>query len=68
MTRRLISNGRTHRVSSSGRHASSGGGAVPSLALHSPSPTCNLHEEIDETLARWWRATRMGRRLTPVAK
>jgi hypothetical protein len=62
MPRRAITR-RTHRASASNR-----GTGVPSTASYSPSIAPRLHEEIDQTLGRWWRATRIVRRLNTVAK
>jgi len=62
MTRGAISRRHLHRANLRKAHRPDGRGAVSSLVPHSASAAFNLHEEIDETLARWWRATRMGRR------
>jgi hypothetical protein len=60
MTRRAISRRRAHREGS--RYALAGRASTPSIASPSSSAPFRVHEEIDETLVRWWRATRMGRR------
>jgi hypothetical protein len=60
MTRRAISSHRAHRAGS--HYALAGRASARAIASHSSSAPFRVHEEIDETLARWWRATRMGRR------
>jgi len=64
MTRGSTIRRRDYHARSSGRHTSGGSAYARSDALYSRfrQPPL-LREEIDQTLARWWRATRIVRRL-----
>jgi hypothetical protein len=64
MTRRAIIRRRDYHARSSGGHTRGGSADALSDARYSRfrQPPL-LREEIDQTLGRWWRATRIVRRL-----
>jgi len=69
MTSRAIIRRRAYHAGSSGEYRSRGSATAASEAPHIRSRTPPLlHEEIDPIMARWWRATRIVRRLSAVAK
>jgi hypothetical protein len=62
MTRRAIRRGHRERADLKRRHASAGAVLVPVAGPSSVATELPLDEDIDQVLASWWRATRMGRR------
>lgn len=63
MTRRAVRRGHRDLTGSKRRHASAAGIFGPGAASSTGAGQLHLGGDTDEFLARWWRATRMGRSL-----